>query len=141
MKNNAARTPANTGKLGRCQFSASDGRRCRMPRWARHRTLCLHHARREEQLLAVEDASRELVSLSGEFKTASDVNHVLGKLFSLVAGNRIPRRNAVTLAYISQLLLQSLPSVQNEIRHALGHDAWRSTLQTALDDAQPPSAE
>ena len=35
--------------------------------------------------------ARELGSLSGEFKTASDVNHVLGKLFALLAAGRLPR--------------------------------------------------
>jgi len=103
-----------------------------MPRWNKHRTLCVFHARGEQQLLAADQAARQLVSLSGEFKTASDINHVLGKLFSLVAKNRIPPRDAVALAYIAQLLLQSLPHVRSEIKNVLGYRAWDATVQDAL---------
>jgi hypothetical protein len=121
---------------GLCQFPFADGRACRMPRWNKHRTLCVYHARGEQQLLAADQAARQLVSLSGEFKTASDINHVLGKLFSLVAKNRIPHRDAVALAYIAQLLLQSLPDVRAEIKHVLGYRAWDATVQDALTDGQ-----
>jgi len=121
-----------------CQFPFSDGRTCRMPRWTKHRTLCVFHARSEQQLLAVDQAARRLVSLSGDFRTASDINHVLGQLFSLVAQNRIPRRDAVALAYIAQLLLQSLPEVRAEIKNTLGYRAWDATVHQALT-VQPSS--
>ncbi len=117
-----------------CQFPFSDGRTCRMPRWTKHRTLCIYHARSEQQLLAADQSARQLVSLSGDFRTASDINHVLGKLFTLVAQNRIPRRDAVSLAYIGQLLLQSLPHVRNEIKNTLGYRAWNATVHGALAD-------
>jgi hypothetical protein len=104
-----------TSRENLCQFPFSDGRTCRMPRSPSHLTLCLFHARAEHELLAADEAARRLVSISGEFKTASDVNRVLGQLFSLVAQNRIPHREAVSLAYIAQLLLQSLPHVRNDI--------------------------
>lgn len=115
-----------------------------MPRSPRHRTLCANHAKREEERraksLADKQVARELASLSGDFKTASDVNHVLGKVLSLLAQGRIPRRDAVAFAYISQLLLQSLPKVQKEIKEALGFDAWQETLESALG-AESDSAE
>ena len=122
-----------------CRFSFRDGRTCRLPRWNKHRTLCIYHARSEQPLLAADQAARQLVSLSGDFRTASDINHVLGKLFSLVAQNRIPRRNAVALAYIGQLLLQSLPSVRSEIKNTLGYRAWDATVQDALGDGTSAS--
>jgi hypothetical protein len=137
---------------GLCRFAFADGRHCRMPRWKDHPAFCLTHAHQERQLLAdlggaagnkrslaanAARVARELASLSGEFKTASDVNHVLGKLFSLLAQGRIPRRNAVALAYISQLLIQTLPNVRREIKDTLGFDAWQGTLAAAIDDQQP----
>lgn len=130
-----------------CQFAFSDGRSCRMPRWQKHRKLCLEHARKEQQLLSVEEVSRELVPVSGEFKTASDVNHVLGKLFSLVAKNRMPRKDAVALAYIGQLLIQTLPNVRKEIQTTSGHRGWEATLNAAFaalptdDEASDVDAE
>src|SRR3990172_5496114 len=100
---------------GLCQFPFTDGRTCRMPIAENHPCLCLFHSRDERQLLASQEVPARLASLSGHFKTASDINHVLGQLFRLVAENRIPRRDALALAYIAQLLPQTLPHVRAEI--------------------------
>jgi hypothetical protein len=138
-KNKPARVSPSTRKLerGRCQFPFSDGRHCRMPRWKKHRYLCVYHAHREALLVtgvrphgAKKDrVARELISVSGGFNTATDVNHVLGKVFSLLAQNRIPRRDAVALAYIGQLLLQSLSSTKSEFNDALGYRAWYAKVK------------
>lgn len=98
----------------RCLFSTSDSRRCAMPRSPDHSSLCVFHARQEDQLLSAGQIAAELASLSGEFKTATDLNHALGKLFRLVAAQRIPTRNAAVLGYLGQLLLQTLPTVRWE---------------------------
>jgi hypothetical protein len=116
----------------RCQFSTSDGRTCRMLRWDRHPSFCLFHARREQQLLEADRVGAELVSLSGEFRTAHDLNHVLGKLFVSLANNRIPPRHAATLAYIAQLLLHSLPLVKREVISARDTDAWIEIVRRAF---------
>lgn len=141
VKSTALAASEPSALTGLCRFAFRDGRTCRLPRWNKHRTLCIYHARSEQPLLAADQAARQLVSLSGEFKTASDINHVLGELFSLVAQNRIPRRNAVALAYIGQLLLQSLPSVRSEISNALGYRAWDATVYDALTDGASASDE
>jgi hypothetical protein len=116
-----------------CQFPFADGRHCRMPRWKKHDNYCLVHAREEQQLLGVEEVSEQLVSLSGEFKTASDVNHVLGRLFSLRAHNRISRRDAVALTYMAQLMLQTLPGVRREIMTHQSSRGWDSTLERVFN--------
>ena len=139
VKSTALAAPQPSSLTDLCRFSFRDGRTCRLPRWNKHRTLCIYHARSEQPLLAADQAARQLVSLSGDFRTASDINHVLGKLFSLVAQNRIPRRNAVALAYIAQLLLQSLPEVRSEIRNTLGYRAWDATVHEALGDQSSAS--
>lgn len=74
----------------------------------------------------------DLDLLSGEFTTATDINRALGKLFSLLAENRIPRRNAVALGYLAQLLLQTLPGVREEMTSCLGYKAWNETLQSVF---------
>jgi hypothetical protein len=111
-----------------------------MPIAKNHASLCLFHARAEHELLAADDAPRRLASLSGEFKTASDINHVLGQLFRLVAENRIPHRDAVSLAYIAQLLLHTLPHVRAEM-NALGPDYWEANVQQALLPEPPESSD
>jgi len=47
----------------------------------------------------------ELITGVGDFETPVDINLALGKLFKLVATQRIPLREARTLAYISQQIL------------------------------------
>ena len=123
-------SPAVPLDLQRCQFFFADGRRCRSPRGEAHPTLCVAHARSEAKAAQAANLAEELAPLSGSFNTASDVNHVLGNLFSLLAQNRIPRRNAVALGYLAQLLLQTLPAVREELTQCLGDEAWDDTLDS-----------
>ena len=142
MKSPKFKPAACTQQEGaRCQFSFSDGRQCTMSRWSKHRAFCLPHAREEQRLLALDQVAVELTSLSGEFKTVSDVNHVLGKVFTLFATNRLARRDAVAFAYMGQLLLQSIPGVRREIREHLGADAWDATVEDALAPPEPQQGE
>jgi hypothetical protein len=126
-------------RLGRCQFFSGDDRRCRMPRWHAHPVYCLHHARHEQQLLETERVASELTSLTGTFKTANDVNHALGNLFSAVSQNRIPPRNAAILAYTGALLLHSLPRVAREVNDAFGFQAWDRKLRELFGVTPVPS--
>jgi hypothetical protein len=120
----------------RCQFIYADGRRCAQQCQQDHRTLCSTHADREAKRLAPSEIAKQLATLSGEFKTASDVNHALGKVWTLLAESRIQRRDAITFAYIAQLMLQSLPSVESEIKVHRGYKAWGAAVNSAL----PPDA-
>jgi len=126
---------------GRCLHVTSDGKRCRLPRSAAHPALCFYHAREERQFGDADLVSAELSSLSGDFKTASDINHVLGKLFTLFAQGRVPTRNAAILAYIGQLLLHSVQSVKREIRQVQGDRAWEETLLRAFAKRLPLPAQ
>jgi hypothetical protein len=132
----AEASPAVLPEPPRCQFVFADARRCRMP------ALCAAHARAQaakETPLAAEPAEAiDLAPLSGEFTTATEINRALGKVFLLLAGNRIPRRNAVALGYIAQLLLQTLPAVRQEIVSVCGQESWQETLESAVceEDAQ-----
>jgi len=121
-------TPSAAIPDPRCQFFFSDGRRCRAPRGEGHLALCLRHAHALSQAPEMIDVAPP----SGEFRTATDVNRALGKVFLLLAQNRISRRNAVALGYLGQLLLQTLPAVREEINSCLGHQAWTETLESAF---------
>lgn len=124
----------------RCDFAFADGRRCRMPR-AEGSQRCPVHSRRQPKPLTARQLARELAPPSGEFKTASDVNHVIGKAFSLFAQSRLDRRDALAFAYMGQLLLQSLPSVRREVKDAHGHQAWLELLRDSLDHPPTLTAE
>jgi hypothetical protein len=140
----------------RCRFAFADGRRCRSPRCAADSPFCATHARarteaepsagcrprrvraplgvppKDSQPARTHTLTLDLTPISGEFRTATDVNRALGKVFCLLAENRIPRRNAVALGYIAQLLLQTLPAVREELISGLGYQVWRETLDSAL---------
>ena len=104
----------------RCQFTTADNRQCRMLRFPGHKTLCALHAQQDLQLRGAETASESLLNPLDDFRTVATVNQSLGRLYTLLARNRIPVRNAATLAYISQLLLQSLEPLRFESYRALG---------------------
>ncbi len=121
-----------------CQFQFADGRKCRMLRREGHATFCLFHARAERQILESQTLGAQIAkSPSGEYLTAADVNHVLGKLFAAIAEDRLPPRNAATLAFVGQLLLHSVPLVQDEIINARDDDDWRQLVRNVLDSSNP----
>src|SRR5690242_8605389 len=102
----------------RCLRTFSDGRQCRMLRRHGHLSLCVFHAREEEQLYETEKLAAELACLSGNLNTGLDINHILSKIFQALAQRKISAREATAFAYIAQLMLQSMPYVKNEIRWA-----------------------
>jgi len=105
-----------------------------MPTVAPDVALCLSHWQRQNG--DAQAVSAELLGPFAELTTATAVNHALAKLFSLVAQGRIPSRDAAVLAYISQLLLNSLGAVRHEAQLARGHDQWHGVLRRTLRNAR-----
>ena len=125
-----------------CQFPFNDGRRCRMLRHPGHPSLCIFHARAELQLLESERLGTELAqTLTGDYMTATDVNHILGKLYTAVAQNRVSSRNAATLAYIGQLLLTSVGGIKSEFKFSYNFDQWNQMSQKATHLSPPQPAQ
>ena len=106
----------------RCRHIDALGRRCRMfvatpeitsgdaPDDLQDQAaeLCPHHAQRIlRRQRATEATAAELLASVSDFTDPACVNRFLGNLIKLVAVKRIPRKNAVALAYISQLILNS----------------------------------
>jgi len=70
--------------------------------------LCAFHARRlRDRHRAGQTAAAELLASVTDFGDAASVTRFLGNLAKMVALRRIPRRDAIVLAYISQLILNS----------------------------------
>ena len=85
-------------------------------------SLFLHPPRREEQQrLESEKLAAEFASLSGKLNTVTDINHVLGKVFTALAEKRISHQTADTFGYLGQLLLQSIAGVKSELNAAVQH--------------------
>ena len=78
-------------------------------------------------------------SLQGDFLTATDINHVLGKLFTAVAQDRIPLRKAAALTYLGQVMLSSLAHVKKEFPFSYNFDQWTKALDNAAPLSPPPA--
>lgn len=106
----------------RCRHIDALGRRCRMfvatpqasssnlpdPLPDQAAELCPHHAHLLLRRHRVREATAaELLASVSDFNDPASVNRFLGNLLKLVALKRIPRRDGIALAYISQLMLNS----------------------------------
>jgi hypothetical protein len=130
-----------------CQYPFADGRTCRMLRYRAHPTLCVFHAQQEQQLLTeaeqmqnVRAIASELASLSGTFGTMSDIHHVAGKLFELVAANRVPRRQAQNLTYLLQIISQAQRRLHLEQMDAGAYDVFDNLLQKVYPNGREARA-
>ena len=123
----------------RCKYVAASGRRCRTlasrdtSRTSGYSAFCLPHAQMEQQFLDAKSVSKELIGPVDDFRINMSVNEVLGNLLKLVAENRIPLRNANTLAYICQLLLTSNPGVRYETNLSGGTKYERQIIDRSMD--------
>ena len=87
-----------------CAHIDRAGRRCRQPALPSN-DLCAGHAR--ARFRTCEATADELLASVGDFSHPAHVNLFLGNLVQLVARRRIDRRDAVTMAYLCQLILNS----------------------------------
>src|SRR5215813_12192015 len=130
---------SNADNRNLCCFSYSDGRRCRMLRHRDHPGLCPFHSREERQALESERIGSELAAtLTGHYLTASDINHVLGKVFTALAQDRISVKKAKALAYLAQLMLHSLRYAKQETKIHYSFDSWQRMLKNSVPLPDPP---
>jgi hypothetical protein len=130
--------------LPRCTHTTRNGR-CRMPATDSATNFCSEHAQQREkhqQTPEPETLAAELLGDIEDFTTADSVNFFLGNLVKQLARKRIARRDAIALAYLGQLLLNSLPTLWKEIEEerdlAAGHELLQSLARkhAALHDEQ-----
>ena len=134
------RNAANESDL--CQFPFQDGRRCRMLRHPNHSCLCIFHARTEGQLFEAERLGAELgKTLSGDFMSATDINHAMGRLYVAVAQDRIPIRRANTMARIGGTLLRTVDRVKTEFTFKYSFDQWNTMLRNAPPLSSPDNQD
>jgi hypothetical protein len=111
-------TSVSTTADSHCQHISPKGQRCHMLIDQHHRpanatappTLCAYHADRLRAAVPAVDPevlAAELLTDINSFTTADEVNLFLGNLVRQLVRKRIARRDAIALAYISQLILTS----------------------------------
>jgi hypothetical protein len=129
---------SNADNHNLCHFSFSDGRRCRMLRHRDHLGLCPFHSREERQRVESERIGTELAAtLTGNYLTATDINHVLGKVFTALAQDRISAKKAKVLCYAAQLMLASLRTVRLEYQFKYSFEAWQRMQKNAVPLPDP----
>jgi hypothetical protein len=78
-------------------------------------SFCFRHAIHNKKVQDDADLVSELTSSCDSFESAVGINHSLRDLYILLAQNRISPRRAAILAYISNLLLRTLPAIEHEL--------------------------
>ncbi|HVS88115.1 MAG TPA: hypothetical protein VHF01_07815 [Candidatus Acidoferrum sp.] len=110
-----------------CQYKNSRGQRCHMlidknhrsPSGEKRSSLCAYHADRSSASSPAPDPetiAAELLGSIEDFASADAVNLFLGNLVKQFARKRIARQDAVALAYLCQLLLNSLTPLRREVQ-------------------------
>jgi hypothetical protein len=108
MPAKSSSTPSNAA---RCQHRTAAGRQCRSLTDDSSSGLCPHHAVPVSVKINFRD---ELTHEAFEFQRSQGVNNSLGVLYKLLAEGSISPRRASVLAYISSLLLRTLPAIDHD---------------------------
>jgi hypothetical protein len=111
---NMKRNPSNSiiNNAARCQHRTPTGRQCcssaqtGSPFCQRHAAIPRHES--------AEDFAVTLLRDARNFQSPQGINHSLGQLYALLAQGCISPRRASVLAYISSLLLRTLPAIDND---------------------------
>jgi len=121
----------------RCQYRDPSGRQCRSERQPGDPTYCLRHRRVRDQREAAKAANPDPIQQDEQLKeqqcaptweqlfgplhdlrSATGINYVLGRLLLLKTVGVVGTKDAAVVAYICQLLLQTLPLVEKEAASA-----------------------
>jgi hypothetical protein len=120
-------------RVSLCSFTFADGRRCRTPRIRNHPHFCFDHAQKEARARATESLRKDLAYfLSGDYLSACDLSTALGRLIPAVIRGDVKPRNARTVAYMAQILLQSIQFSHHEYINAFGTDNWRDSIRKSV---------
>jgi hypothetical protein len=123
-----------------CQHVNARGHRCRMvampaqenARKEDQPRFCAYHSTQRAAKAAPPDpeaVARDLLRGVSSLADAASVNRFLANLLRQLAHRRIPRRDALALAYISQLLINTLGPLQKERDDLRGAEAGRILLE------------
>jgi hypothetical protein len=103
-------TAISVVQSARCNHRDPKGRQCRTLALDARSGLCPRHLAQQQHELAA-DHFAHLTTRCHFFQTAQGINYSLMNLYQLLAQNRISPRRAAVLAYISSLLLRTLPAI------------------------------
>ena len=100
----------------RCQHRLANRTRCRLPVSQADPRFCPRHALSPHQQADGEALAAELLASTGDLSSADEVNALLGNLVRMLAHKRIDRKDAIAIAYMSQLLLNTLTPLERQLK-------------------------
>jgi len=126
-----------------CQHRTAGGRRCRLAVAPNSNSHCYRHLPSPQSThiqtadLApnVTDTADHFAYLSQQyehFQTAQGINQALANLYELLSRNRISPRRASILAYISSLLLRTLPQIDADNVAGIEFNPKTQTVECAI---------
>jgi hypothetical protein len=101
--------------LSRCLRRYPNGNRCRLPISDQSSYYCERHAHLPQPAEAPLDLTRELTANAKKFTSARSINQFLANLLMLLAQDRITPRRGAVLAYTCNLLLRTLPAIEDDL--------------------------
>jgi len=134
----------------RCQHFTATGRQCASLAGDRSSGLCPRHAMQSQTASTDAANFRQALTRDAEdFQNAQGVNNSLGALYCLLSEGIISPRRASVLAYISSLLLRTLPAIdydnerfpEPEATAGVQAQSPAQAAQPAPDSASDPTRE
>jgi len=126
------KSPSSDFTPERCQYRTATGRQCCSLAVDPDSSYCARHAASEPS--DSEDFSIALTQKACRFQNAQGINHSLGELYTLCAQGRISPRRASTLAYISSLLLRTLPAIDADLYPHAGRPGFNPSGDPASEN-------
>ena len=122
----------------RCQHFTATGRQCASLARDRSSGLCPRHAS-QSQAASIDAANFRLALTrdAEDFQNAQGVNNSLGALYCLLSEGSISPRRASVLAYISSLLLRTLPAIDYDNERFPEPEATEVQPQSSAQADQP----
>jgi hypothetical protein len=136
-------TNSPSAEQPRCKQCTSNGRRCRLRALDSRSGLCFRHASLQNTLPDAIDLTSDFGELLSDFQSAQGINAFLAKLTAVVVQNRISSRRAAVLAYISYLMLNTLPTIDLEeelleLQRTYRQQMVQDLIQRSADREQTP---
>ena len=124
-----------------CRYTNRRGQHCRLFSIIPNLELCPHHARllEKQHQRHNDNTAAELLGDLTDFSTPDAINALLGNLVRQLARKRIHRRDAMAIAYVSQLLLGSIAALDR--RDALGLNDRDSDFGRIVFDPPEPISD
>src|SRR3984957_4779283 len=125
-----------------CRYTNRRGQHCRLFSTIPDLDLCPHHARQTQNRKQRhnDNTAAELLGDLTDFSTPDAINALLGNLVRQLARKRIARLDAIAIAYVAQLLLGSISSMDRHdaaLRNADSDDIPGRLIFDPPDDSDP----